>query len=140
MVSYGAVVFEDRSVAGQRGQFLYNCRQKPGVISSYSIDIRTENEARARRIYAWAKADAVARLGAPEFDSEAPGVKEKMRKARLKGDIWFDVLANWRPGANRFVSVSLEKDSERDEWSVLTSVSEVPEKTPNTSLERSHDR
>lgn len=140
MISQGIVVFEDQSIAGQHAQLLYSCTQTPGIISRYSIDIRTRSEPRAWGIYADAKAAAVSRLGVPQFDSEAPEAKEKLRQLRRNGLTGNHAVANWTTVENQRVSVMIEKLPDDGEWSVATIVSEKPPKSPDKSLERTRER
>jgi hypothetical protein len=140
MTNHGFVVFEDQSIAGQRGRLTYKCTQALGTITRYSIEIETRSEARARAIYADAKAAALARLGAPEFDSDAPDLKERSRQAQLDGLMPFDAVANWNPAEHQHVSVALEKLSDDEEWRVSTMVWEELQEWPNESLERTRGR
>jgi hypothetical protein len=127
MVDFNVVIFEDASIAGQHSKFIYNCTKNPGIVSRYSIDIRTRDESRARELYAAAKAAAVARLGAPQFDSDSPEMKAKTEQARLKGLIPHHAVANWGKAWHQRVSVALERDD--DEWRISTFVSEAPEQS-----------
>jgi len=138
MISRGIMAFEDRSIAGQYAQYLYSCSQTSGLITRYSIDVRTDSESRARAIYAEARATGVARLGVPDFDFQAPEAKEKVPQARHPGLKFEYAAAHWRTVETQRVRLSLEKH-DNGEWSVVTIVSAVSRESPNKSLERTRE-
>jgi hypothetical protein len=136
MISRGIMAFEDRRIAGQYAQYLYGCNQTSGLITRYSIDVRTDSESRARAIYAEARAAGVARLGAPEVDFQAP--EEKIPQARHQGLKFECAVAHWRTVETQRVRLSLEKH-DNGEWSVVTIVSAASRESPNKSLERTRE-
>ena len=140
MVDYNVVIFDDESIAGQHSQFFYGCRQLPGIITSYSITVRTRSEPTAWQIYAAAKAAAVSRLGAPSADSATPDATARLSELRARDVTWTYAFANWNSVENQRVVVTIEKQPDDDGWSVATIVSADTAESPNTSLERSRDR
>jgi hypothetical protein len=138
MISQGIVAFEDRSIMGQSTRFLYSCSETPGIISSFSITVRTRSEPRARDAYANAKAAAVARLGNPTSDLNTPQAMERLKELRRQGLTLMHESATWVSVERQNVSVDME--SEDGEWSVAIIVSRVSEESPNKSLERTRER
>jgi hypothetical protein len=139
MIEFGAVLFEDESIAGQHARYLYSCRQTPGVISRYSINIKTRSESLAWEIYAAAKAAAISRLGVPPADSAAPDATARLRQLRVDGVSWTYAFANWNSVEHQTVILTIEKPDD-GEWSIDTIVSADPEEPPNKSLDRTRER
>jgi hypothetical protein len=140
MIEYNIVMFEDHSTAGQHARFLYSCRQNPGLISRYSMDIRTRSEPLAWELYAAAKAAAISRLGIPPEDSASPDATARLGQLRAKGLTSEYAFSNWKSVAHQSVFVTIEKAPEDEEWSISTIVSADPGESPNKSLERTRDK
>lgn len=120
MLDTNVVIFEDKSIPGKTTRFLYSCTQNPGVISRYSIDVRTRIESLARDAFSQAKSAAVLRLGEPTSDSDLLGAEQRAQLWRTQG-FALHGLAKWKSVDKQEVIVMLEKLPD-DEWSVATIV------------------
>jgi hypothetical protein len=138
MINQGIVAFEDRSIAGQRTRFLYSCTETPGIISRYSINVKTRSEPRARHLYEEAKAAVVARLGSPSSDSNTPQATGRLKELRRQGLTSMHESATWVSVEHQNVTLDIESDD--GDWSVATIVSKDREESPNKSLERTRER
>lgn len=121
MLDNGALLFTDSSVAGQVTQVLYTCRNgSPSSISKYAITVSTPDEARARSLYVDAKTAVIQRLGSPGLDSEQLKPADKKLFAAIpNGPV---VLSSWDTANSYNVHVSMQKSSNSDQWTVITSV------------------
>jgi hypothetical protein len=131
MVAYNVVSFEDDSIAGQHSQFLYGCRKRPGIITSYSITTRTRSEPLAWQIYAAAKAAAVSRLGVPSADSATPDATAQLSRLRARDITATYAFANWNSVEHQSVVVTIEKPPDDAGWSISTIVSAASVEEPD---------
>jgi hypothetical protein len=138
MLGQGILAFEDRSIAGQYTRFMYSCTEKPGIISRYSINVKTRSASRAWEIYAAAKAEVVARLGIPTSDSNTPQATKRLKELEHPGTTSMREVAIWTSAEAENVTLDIRFDD--GEWSIATIVvSKDRQESPDKSLERTRE-
>jgi hypothetical protein len=126
--AYGSLLYTDSGVVGQMTQVLYGCFGDYGLakVERYSITVSTTDTDRARNVYGAAKAAVVARLGAPELDSDQLNPADK--KAFDTVPSGPSALASWSGPSSYVIHVSLQQDPASAAWTVVTSVEPQPAK------------
>lgn len=114
----GILGFENQSSpAGTPIEILYNCSDQPGVVSHYSIAVTSPDETSARQALDRARADVVAKVGAPSSDSDLLPLP---RKEQLAQQAWVVRALAWKNVPNQSITILLTH--RRDVWRVSTLV------------------